>query len=102
MENVSTETRLNQKAEILKGLAHPVRIAILEMLDGQELCVGEIAEKFPWDRTTVSKHLTLMRELDIIEDRREGQNIYYRLKMRCLVTVLKCIDGVIETGRSCS
>lgn len=91
------------KAEILKGIAHPVRVAIVEMLADRELCACEIAEQFPLDRTTVSKHLALMRELKIIEDRREGQNIYYRLKMRCLLEVLRCIGDVIERAAcSCS
>lgn len=86
------------KVKILKGIAHPVRVAIVEMLADQELCACEIAEQFPLDRTTVSKHLALMRELEILEDRREGQNIYYRLKMRCLLGVLQCIGDVIEKG----
>ncbi len=86
------------KVSILKGIAHPVRVAIVEMLADKELCACEIAEKFPWDRTTISKHLALMRELEILEDRREGQNIYYSLKMRCLLSVLRCIDNVVEKG----
>ncbi len=86
------------KAKILKGIAHPVRVAIVEMLADKELCACEIAERFPWDRTTISKHLALMRELEIIEDRREGQNIYYSLKMRCLLSVLRCIGNVAEKG----
>jgi ArsR family transcriptional regulator len=83
-----------RQVKILKGIAHPVRIAIVEMLADKEICACEIAEQFPWDRTTVSKHLALMRRLGIIEDRRDGQNIYYRLKMSCLLAVLKCIDNV--------
>ena len=83
-----------RQVKILKGIAHPVRIAIVQMLADKEICAYKIAEKFPWDRTTVSKHLTLMRELGIVEDRRDGQSIYYRLKMRCLLTVLECIENV--------
>lgn len=87
-----------RKTRILKGIAHPVRITIVEMLADKELCACEIAEQFSLDRTTVSKHLALMRELDILEDRRDGQNIYYSLKMGCLLSVLKCIDGVVKKG----
>lgn len=93
------EERVRRKAEILKGLAHPVRIAIAEMLEDQELCACEIAEHFSCDRTTTSKHLAVMRQLGILEDRREGQNVYYRLKMVCLVQALHCIDRQ-EAGSS--
>ena len=89
------------KAGILKGLAHPVRVAIAEMLEDGELCACDIADRFDCDRTTTSKHLAVMRELDILQDRREGQNIYYSLKMKCLVSVLKCIDGVLDKGKGC-
>ena len=98
---VRAEERSRRKAEVLKGLAHPVRVAIAEMLEERELCACEIAERFSCDRTTTSKHLTVMRQLGILEDRREGQNIYYRLKMVCLVRALRCIDGLIgEDGKS--
>ncbi len=89
---------LEAKADILKGLAHPVRIAIAEMLEDREICACDIADNFSIDRTTVSKHLALMTRLDILEVHRDGQNLYYRLKMKCLLSALKCIDGVIERG----
>lgn len=87
-----------RKVTILKALAHPTRICIAEMLAEEEFCACEIAERFSWDRTTISKHLTLMREVGILEDRRDGVNIYYRLKMRCLLSALKCIDQALEEG----
>lgn len=90
--------RLERKSSILKGVAHPVRIAIAEMLEDKEICACEIAEKFSIDRTSVSKHLALMTKLGILEVRRDAQNMYYTLKMKCLISVLKCIDGVIERG----
>lgn len=89
---------MEQKANILKGLAHPVRIAIAEMLADDEVCACEIAEHFPVDRTTVSKHLALMTKLNILEVRRDGSNMFYKLKMKCLISVFKCLGGVIERG----
>lgn len=99
---VNTDNQhLERKANILKGLAHPVRIAIAEMLDGREMRACDIADQFPIDRTTVSKHIALMNGLEILESRKEGPNIFYTLKMRCIVSILECIDGVIERGGSC-
>ena len=95
------DSHIEMKANILKGLAHPVRIAIAEMLDGREVCACEIAERFTIDRTSVSKHLALMTSLKILDSRREGPNIFYTLRMRCIVSILECIDGVIERGGLC-
>ena len=85
-----------KKAAILKGLAHPVRLGIVEVLAGGEMCVCDIAEKFTLDRTSISKHLTLMKNLEILDDRRDGLHIYYSLRMKCLSTLLKCVELVVN------
>lgn len=86
----------NKKAAILKGLAHPVRLGIVEVLGDGEMCVCDIAEKFTLDRTSISKHLALMKNLDILDDRRDGLHIYYSLRMKCLGTLLKCVELVVQ------
>lgn len=85
-----------KKANILKALAHPVRIGIVEALENGEMCVCDIAERFPLDRTSISKHLALMKNLDILDDRREGLHVYYSLRMKCLPTLLECIEMVTQ------
>ncbi len=77
---------------VFKALAHPVRLGIIDLLRKDELGACEIASAFPqFDRTTISKHLTKMRDLGILLDRREGVNIKYRLAMACIPPVLACI-----------
>jgi len=85
-----------KKAAIIKGLAHPARIGIVEALSEGEMCVCDIAEKFTLDRTSISKHLALLKSLDILDDRREGLHIYYSLRMKCLATLLKCVEFVAQ------
>lgn len=87
---------LEQKVAILKGLAHPVRLSIVEALADSEMCVCDIAEMFHFDRTTISKHLALMKNLGILEDRKEGLKVYYSLRIRCLPSMLSCIEKVVE------
>ena len=98
MNKKDSGLKLKAKSEILKGISHPVRNAIVEMLGEQEVCSCDIAGRFAVDRTTVSKHLALMTKLGILSVTRDSQNLFYSLKMTCLLSVLKCIDGVIETG----
>ena len=89
---------LEQKVAILKGIAHPVRLAVVEALADHEMCVCDIAEMFHFDRTTISKHLTLMKNLGILEDRKEGLKVYYSLRIRCLPSMLSCIEKVVEVN----
>ena len=89
---------LEQKVAILKGIAHPVRMSIVEALADRDMCVYEIAEMFSFDRTTISKHLTLMKNLGILEDRKEGLKVYYSLRIRCLPSMLSCIEKVVEVN----
>lgn len=87
-----------RKAHILKGIAHPVRLSIVELLAEKALCVKEIAERYPFDRTTISKHLAQLKKLNILEGHRDGLNIYYQLKMSSLPAVLYCLD-CLSTGK---
>jgi DNA-binding transcriptional ArsR family regulator len=79
------------RVEMLKALAHPVRLSLVETLASSRLRVGELADLFPVDRTTISKHIAVLREAGIIEDEREGREIYYRLRMPCLNDFLRCL-----------
>ena len=84
-----------KKAAILKGIAHPVRLCVVEALAKREMCVCEIAEMFHFDRTTISKHLALMKNLGILDSRKEGLNVWYSLRIRCLASLLSCVEKVV-------
>ena len=84
-----------KKVAILKGLAHPVRLSIVEALANSEMCVCDIVEMFHFDRTTISKHLSMMKDLGILGDRKEGLKVYYSLRIRCLPSMLSCVEKVV-------
>jgi len=84
-----------KKAMLLKAMGHPIRVEIIELLGKKEMCACEIANLFNCDRTTVSKHLAILKDLGIIEQRREGLYIHYSLKLHCLVPMLQCIEHAI-------
>lgn len=79
------------RVEMLKALAHPVRLRLVETVATRRLRVGELAALFPVDRTTISKHIAVLREAGIIDNEREGREIYYRLRMPCLNDFLRCL-----------
>ena len=72
----------------LKALSDPIRRQILDMLKPGSLSAGEISEKFPVSGAAVSKHLSVLKEADLIRDTREGKFIYYELNTSVLEEVL--------------
>ena len=72
----------------LKALSDPIRRQILDLLKPGRMSAGEIAEKFPVSGAAVSKHLSVLKEADLIRDTREGKFIYYELNASVLEEVM--------------
>ena len=72
----------------LKALSDPIRREILEMLKAGRLSAGEIGEHFPVTGASVSRHLSVLREADLIRDSREGKFIYYELNASVLEEIM--------------
>ncbi|MBQ7392385.1 MAG: winged helix-turn-helix transcriptional regulator [Clostridia bacterium] len=78
----------------IKALSDPIRREILEMLKAGRMAAGEISEKFPVSGAAISKHLSVLREADLIRDTREGKFIYYELNTSVLEEVMLWISGL--------
>lgn len=78
----------------IKALSDPVRRGILEMLKTGRLPAGEIAEKFPISAAAISKHLSVLKEADLIRDTREGKYIFYELNTSVLEEVMLWLTGL--------
>lgn len=87
--------RYAAKAKIIKALAHPVRLYFAEVLAEKELCVCELQALVGLDLSTVSKHLSVMREAGIIRDTKKGTQVHYRLATPCLLKVFSCIEQAL-------
>ena len=72
----------------LKALSDPIRRQILDLLKPGRMSAGEIAEKFPVSGAAISKHLSVLKEADLIRDTREGKFIYYELNASVLEEVM--------------
>ncbi len=80
MQNsISRKTLFRLHAEVCKTLSNPKRLEILTFLREEELSAGEIVSKMQIPKANVSQHLALMRNAGILETRREGVNIFYRI-----------------------
>lgn len=78
----------------LKALSDPVRREILVLLKTGRLSAGEIAEKFPISGAAVSKHLSVLKEADLIRDTRSGKFIFYELNASVLEEVMLWLTGL--------
>jgi len=91
--SVRTPGEYKQRAVILKALAHPARLLIVDELgEAGERCVCELTELVGVDMSTVSRHLTQLRNAGIIEDERRGAKVFYKLCFPCLATLFECLS----------
>ena len=78
----------------MKALSDPIRREILELLKSGRLSAGEIGEKFPISGAAISKHLSVLKEADLIRDTREGKFIYYDLNASVLEEIMLWITDL--------
>jgi ArsR family transcriptional regulator, arsenate/arsenite/antimonite-responsive transcriptional repressor len=86
------------RASILKAMGHPTRLFILEELHKQERCVNELTEMIGADVSTVSKHLSVLKNAGLVYDEKRGNSIYYKLCCSCLVDIINNIQTVLKTN----
>ncbi|PXX97002.1 transcriptional regulator [Marinifilum breve] len=86
--------KLEKAANMLKAIAHPMRIAILGYLeDGKKLTVTEIHELLKIEQSTTSHHLGILKDKGVLSSKREGKNTYYFLKHCSLSNIVDCISN---------
>jgi DNA-binding transcriptional ArsR family regulator len=84
--------RLQERAEMLKAMAHPMRIGIIEMLyEHTELTVTKIHENLGIEQAVASNHLSILKSRDILKCRREGKKMFYSLKEESVHNVIQCM-----------
>jgi len=96
---VDTETRarLEARARILKAMAHPTRLFIVETLSRGEKCVCELTSMVGADISTVSKHLAILRDAGIVQAEKRGAQVYYTLRCPCVLRFFECVESVLAT-----
>ncbi|HOZ72110.1 MAG TPA: metalloregulator ArsR/SmtB family transcription factor [Spirochaetales bacterium] len=92
------KARLTRRATILKSLAHPSRLLIIEMLEQAPRCVGELTEAVEADITTVSKHLALLRRTGLVRAEKRGTYSEYSLACDCISHLIDCIEDTHDGG----
>ena len=99
-----TQARLQARARIIKAMAHPSRLFIVDELAAGPRCVCELTEMIGDDISTVSKHLSVLKNAGIVADDRQGAKVFYSLRTKCVGKFFSCVESILNAdsrrGRS--
>lgn len=86
------DTEIAEKvALVLKAVAHPIRLQIIEALEHGEHCVGDLVTRLNLPQAIVSQQLLLMKDKGVLDSRKEGTNVYYSIKNKRVINLLHCV-----------
>ncbi|OGP89076.1 MAG: transcriptional regulator [Deltaproteobacteria bacterium RBG_19FT_COMBO_43_11] len=95
--NKSAKTQHEARAKIIKAMAHPSRLFIIEELNKKERCVNELTEMIGADVSTVSKHLSILKNAGLVADEKRGNSIFYSLRVPCIMEFMGCVENVLSS-----
>ena len=92
----ATRSRYEAKARMMKALAHPTRLFMVDELSRGERCVCELQEMIGADMSTVSKHLSVLRNAGVVRDEKRANQVFYTLVVPCVMNFFGCVESVLE------
>jgi len=92
-----THARYEARTRIIKALAHPSRLFMVDELSKHERCVGELTEMVGDDVSTVSKHLSVLKAAGIVIDEKRGNQVFYSLRVPCVLKFFDCVGAVMQS-----
>lgn len=95
----AAQARYESQAKILKALAHPTRLFVVDELSRGERCVCELTDLIGVEMPTVSRHLSQLKDAGILEDEKRGSQVFYRLRVPCVLNFFKCVQAVQNDGK---
>lgn len=96
--DAKTQARYDARARIIKALAHPTRLFVVEELAQGERCVCELQAMIGADISTVSKHLSILKNAGLVDIDKRGTQIFYRLRVPCILKFMSCVESVLEAN----
>jgi ArsR family transcriptional regulator len=96
----ATQAGYKAQARIMKALAHPTRLFIVDELSRGERCVCELTDMIGAEMPTVSRHLSLLKSAGIVDDDKRGAQVFYRLAAPCVLNFFKCVQAVQKNGNA--
>jgi DNA-binding transcriptional ArsR family regulator len=95
----AAQAQYKAQARIIKALAHPTRLFIVHELSRGERCVCELTDLIGVEMPTVSRHLSQLKNAGILDDEKRGAQVFYRLRVPCVLNFFKCVQAVRRGGK---
>ena len=89
------QAKYEARARVIKALAHPTRLFIVDELAAGEQCVCRLTEMIGADTSTVSKHLATLKNAGIVHDEKRGAQVFYTLRTPCVLNFMSCVESVL-------
>ncbi|MBN2242260.1 MAG: winged helix-turn-helix transcriptional regulator [Acidobacteria bacterium] len=96
--DAKTKVQCEARARIIKALGHPSRVHMVEALSRGERCVCELTEMVGADVSTVSKHLSVLKNAGIVKDEKRGSQVFYSLRVPCILDFFGCVEAVLQAN----
>lgn len=96
--NHKTRAKFEARAKILKALAHPSRLFIMDRLSEKELCVQDLALLIDADVSTVSKHLSVLKNAGLLREEKRGTRVFHTMSVPCIMNFFSCVESVMESN----
>ena len=96
--NQEIRDRYDARARIMKALGHPTRLFIVDELGKEDRCVCELTEMIGADISTVSKHLSILKEAGIVDFEKRGTQMHYRLAAPCVLNFFHCLEDMVRAN----
>lgn len=93
-----TQALFDNRAGVLKALAHPSRLYMVTELGSRELCVSEMAGMIGADMSTASKHLAVLKAAGIVRHEKRGSQVFYNLKIPCVLRFIDCVEAALKSS----
>ena len=93
-----TQALYEVRTRILKAIAHPTRLFLVDELSRGERCVGDLTELVGADGSTVSKHLAVLKNAGVVSDEKRRAQVFYRLRVPCICNFFGCIESVLQAN----
>ena len=87
-------------SEVLKAVAHPIRLRIIEVLRSKEMCVGDIVRALGSKQAITSQQLNMMKDKGVLSCRREGAKVYYKIENKNVIKLLNCVYDHCQQKKS--
>ncbi len=93
-----TKQKYEARAKVIKAMAHPTRLFIVDELARGERCVCELRDMIGADISTVSKHLSVLKQAGIVEHEKRGLQVWYNLRVPCILKFFGCVEDVLKAN----